>query len=669
VSDIKFEQKLEPLIPASKKLPELTFKAIVIALFLTILLAASNAYLALKIGTTISASIPASVLALGILRFFKQSNVLESNIIQTAASAGEGVAAAVAFVLPAMIILHVWQDFPYWESTLVAMVGGILGVLFSIPLRRVLLDMPGLRFPEGTAIGNVLRSTASGGQYLKQLVQGGAVGSLISLCQTGFKVLSDNIQMWTYTGKSLFGIGIGLTPATFAAGYIIGFEVGISFLVGLILSWLIILPIIASIYGFPHGISAYDAAMDLWSNHLRFVGVGTMIIGGVWTLVRLAKPVIRGLKSSFASLSKAARSQKIRIPRTERDLPIQWVLAGVCILCVLIYALVMYIFVQDVHLHNSTHFLLFAAFCTVLYVLIVGFILATICGYFTGLIGSSNNPLSGVLIIAILLLTSLYMLIFSVDGSNAMRISAAVILIMTVIATIGSIANENIQDLKAGQMVGATPWKQQLMLAIGAVVATLIIAPVLELLFTAYGMAGVFPRPGMDPTQMLAAPQASLMAAVTKGVLMHQLEWAMIITGGIVAVGLIIADEILKRWNVRLPALAVGLAIYLPPEVMTPVIIGSAVSYFVKRSGRKVAATQKGRKEIADARQRGILLACGMVAGSAIMGVVLAIPFAITGSSSALAIVPMGFVGIADILGVISLIALCVWFYRVSRVR
>ncbi|MDO8954538.1 MAG: oligopeptide transporter, OPT family [Gammaproteobacteria bacterium] len=652
----------QPLIPASTILPEFTLKAIILSLILAAILAASNAYLALKLGQTISASIPASVLALGVLRFFKNSNVLESNLAQTAASAGEGVAAAISFVLPAMIVVHAWIGFPYWETTMVTLIGGLLGVLFSIPLRPILLNLPELSFPEGTAIGNVLKASTQGGAHMKYLAQGGLVGAAISFCQDGLQFISDNWQMWTYTRQSLFGIGIGFSPAIVAAGYIVGVQVGLSLLVGVILGWVIVLPGIAFYYHEPHVGAAYDAAMDLWSNHLRFVGVGTMLVGGFYTLAQLAQPILKGFIRSWRAM-KHAKTVVGGLPRTERDLPMPYVLLGSGILALLLLPIIAH-FIVSLHVFDNTFQMLLTTVFSVCYVLIVGFILATICGYFTGLIGSSNNPLSGVLIIAVILLSLLYLVMFhGYTSTHGTSIVAVVILVITVIAAAASIANENIQDLKAGQMVGATPWKQQLMLALGVIVSALIIGPVLDLLFNAYGIAGVYPRPGMDPSQMLAAPQASLMAAVAQGVIMHSLNWSMIGLGGLLAVGVIFVDRYLNTKNMRLPTLAVGLGIYLPPEVITPAVIGALINYAVKRYLRhKVTG-----KLIEDERYgKGVLLACGLVAGSALMGVFLAIPFVIADNSNVWAIVGPNFVMIANILGMGCLIGLCVWLFRVA---
>ncbi len=662
------KQDKSPLIPASQSLPELTLKVIILSIVLAAVLAASNAYLALKIGTTISASIPASVLALGILRFFKNSNVLESNIVQTAASAGEGIASAIAYILPAMIILGIWRYFPYWETVLLTLLGGLLGVLFSIPLRRVLLSMPTLRFPEGTAIGNVLRYSTKGGSHVKSLSFGGLAGALVSLGQTGFKLIADSLQAWFSTGSTLFGIGLGFTPATLAAGYIVGIEVAFSLLAGVIIGWVVLIPLLSHYYGVQLGVSSYDQVMLIWSKHLRFVGVGTMLVGGIWTLSRLLKPVISGLKLSFSTLQKFGDNKK-KVPRTELDLPIHWMLGGTIILTILLFFYLRYAMHESGLLYGS-HFLLFVDFLTVIFIVVVGFLMATICGYFTGLVGSSNNPLSGMLIISLLLLGGVYFILFDIDKTFAHgNVAALMVLVVTVVSAIAAISNENIQDLKAGQMVGATPWKQQFILSIGVVVSALFIGPVLELLFNAYGIGGVFPRPGMDPAQMLAAPQSSLMAAVALGLRGHHaLPWNMVYLGCGVAVLTILMDEYLRvKKNRRLPTLAVGLGIYIPPAVMLPVFIGGLMNYLVKRSVKK--AKKVDPAVVQEKQQRGILVACGLVAGNAVMGVFLAIPFVFLGSSNALSIVPAWFHPIAVVLGFLTLVGLSYWLYAASRVK
>ena len=658
----------KPLIPASESLPELTVKVFVFSIILAAFLAASNAYLALKIGTTISASIPASVLAIGVLRMFKNSNVLESNIIQTAASGGEGVAAAVAFSLPAMILLHVWTYFPYWDVFLITALGGILGVLFSVPLRRVMLNLPTLRFPEGTAIGNVLRASTQRDNQMKLLASGGLVGALISLAQNGLQVIGSQMNLWGKVGTSILGLNLGFSPAPLAAGFIVGFEAGSSILIGFIGGWLIILPWLAMHDGNLHSASSiYSYAMTLWSAKLRYVGVGLMLVGGIWTLFRLIKPVIDSMKVSFGSMSKINKGSSRRLLRTEHDMSFKLVLAGTVVIAVLMFFLMLH-FINSEHLLISDSHALAIAVVTIVYLVVLGFLLATICGYFTGLIGSTNNPLSGVLILALLAIGIIFMFMISPAATSQKgRVAGLMILITTVIATIASISNENLQDLKAGHMVGATPWKQQFILIVGVISSALVVGPVLEMLFRAYGIGGVFPRPGMDPSHMLAAPQAGLMAAVAQGLRTHHLPWNMIIIGGCFAVLCIIGDELLKRRNMRIAVLAVGLGVYLPPEITTPVMIGSLINLFVRLGIKKVQANKERKAELEGKQQSAVLLCCGLVAGAAIMGVLLAIPFMIMGSADALSIVPTSFAPFANFLGLLSLIALVAWIYRTSR--
>ncbi|MCH9769459.1 MAG: oligopeptide transporter, OPT family, partial [Gammaproteobacteria bacterium] len=397
-----------PLIPAEQSLPELTFKVFVLGILLAALLAASNIYLALKLGVTIAASIPASVIAIGVLRFFRRSNVLESNIVQTCASAGEGVAAAISFVLPAMILLRLWNHFPYWETVCITLLGGILGVFYSVPLRRVLLNLPNLRFPEGTAIGNVLRASASGKGQLKLLIQGGSTAGLITFLQTGLKILSSNIQTWTVSNSLVFGMGWGLTPATLAAGYIVGFEVAVSLAVGLAVGWLIILPWLGVHYGWVSRLhNPYLIAQSLWSSKLRYVGVGVMLVGGIWTLFRLLKPLVEGLKISFRAAGKNELMDVAIRLRTDRDMPLGYLATLLSLMAVLVYSYAVY-FLKINDIVSATSFIYYLAFFTLVYILAAGFFVSVICGYFTGLVGSSNNPLSGVLLISILLLGSIF---------------------------------------------------------------------------------------------------------------------------------------------------------------------------------------------------------------------------------------------------------------------
>lgn len=661
-----------PLIPASQNLPEITFKAVVLSIFLVIILAAANAYLGLKVGVTVSASIPAAVISMGVLRLFRKSNVLENNIVQTAASAGEALVAGIAFILPAIIIIKYWAGFRYWDTVMIALIGGILGVFFSVPLRRVLLPHPVLRFPEGTAIGQVLKASTNSGGGLKYLVAGGLIGGLISFCQTGFQVITDEIEIWAKAGTSyVYGFGLGFDPALLAAGYIVGVNVGLSTLVGVIVGWVLGVPIITHLYGTPPG-DAASAAMTVWHTHIRYIGVGTMLIGGFWTLITLIKPIIEGLRSSFASVRAIRKSGQLNIPRTERDIPINYVGWGTLILLVPLSFLLRH-FINDPILHLSIGLQVVTVIIGILFVVFVGFIFSALGGYFAGLVGSTNSPGSALSLSALLLMCLVLLglfgpsIHFAISPSQTLATTALAIIIASILGAANVITNETIQDLKAGQMVGATPWKQQFMLIIGVIVAAFIVPLVLQLLFDAYGIGGVFPHPGMDPAQTLSAPQAGMMAGLAQGVFAHDLPWSMIGTGAIVAIIVITIDHYLRKKGASMPVLAVGLGIYLPLDSSTPFVIGGIASYVIGKllQHRYATSSPADTAALKSGRQRGLILACGLVAGAALMGVILAIPFALAQSTDVLKLVPDSFAPIADVFGTLVVIGLLLWIYHV----
>jgi putative OPT family oligopeptide transporter len=661
----------EPIIPASQSLPEITLRVLVLGTILTIVLAAANAYLGLKVGQTISASIPAAIISMSILRFFRNANVLENTMVQTMASVGEALTAGVAFILPALIILHAWTAFYYWQTVIIALLGGTLGVLFTIPLRRALLIDKTLRYPEGIAISNVLKASANKEKTdLTSLTVGGSVGAVISLCQAGFQVFADNFQYWFQSAGTIFGFGLGLSPALIAAGYIVGINVAISLFIGIVIGWLAGVPILAAIFGLPDAATANDMAIAIWHDHIRYLGVGTMLVGGLWTLVTLLKPIASSLSASFDTMRKThLDAHAPQVIRTERDIPINYVFWGLLALTIPIFFLIICSIMPESTTVSHSFRILLAGFCTI-YVLIGGFIFCSISAYFAGLIGSTNNPVSGLLVSSLLILCLVLLGFFKlVGGINGNELLGVVLAIgsTVIIAAALAISNDTMQDLKVGQIVGATPWKQQAMLMLGVVVSAFIIPPILDLLYNAYGIGGVFPRPDMNKAQMLAAPQAGLMAAVAQGVYNHNLEWSMIIAGAVVAVVCIIIDERLKKFGTRLPVLAVGVGIYLPLDSSVPVVIGGVLAYFIQhrlnqRYKSNDAATQS---KVATHKHRGLLLACGIVAGASIMGVVLAIPFAIKQSSDAIRLMPEQYQYLAGPLGVAVTVLLCAWIYRV----
>ena len=617
---------------------------------------------------TVSASIPAAVISMGILRFFRNSNVLENTMVQIMASVGEALTAGIAFITPALIILHVWEGFYYWQTVAASLIGGIFGVLFTIPIRRCLLNDKTLRYPEGVAIGNVLKASVSKGKDdLKSLTLGGSVGGLIALCQSGFQILTDSFHYWFKASGTIFGFGLGLSPALIAAGYIVGINVSISILVGVLLGWIIGVPTLTWIYGIPQANTVTDMAIMIWREHIRYIGIGTMFVGSMWTLVTLVKPIFHSIVASFEALAAAKLSGQKSILRTEHDMPMNWVMWSALILLIPTFFLIANSIIPD-DAPISSQFRHFLSSISAIYILFGGFVFCSVTAYFAGLIGSSNSPISGMLVSSLIIFCLLLLPIFGSDITSRDAIGVIVAIGSAVIISAGlAISNDTMQDLKVGQIIGATPWKQQVMLILGVIVASFVIPPILQLLYNAYGIGGSFPRPNMDPSQMLAAPQAGIMATVAKGVFTHQIAWGMLSIGAIIAVICIFIDEILKkRFATRLPVLAVGMGIYLPLDATVPCIIGGVLSHLIHHRLNKIYHRGHAEDEVKvnTHRHRGLLLACGIVAGASLMGVILAIPFAIKQSTDALRIMPDAWRSFAGILSVIVTFFLCGWIYR-----
>lgn len=662
----------KPFISSDTILPEITLKALVLGFILTILLCASNAYLGLKVGNTVSASIPAAIIAMGVLRWFKQSNVLENNIVQTMASVGEAVVSGVAFITPAMLILHIWPSFDFVKIFILTVLGGFLGVLTTTLIRRVILDHKELKFPEGTAIGEVLKASAKSAADIKPLVIGGLVGALISFLQDGFQVVSDSFSVWSYRAGSIYGYGLGFSPALFGAGYIVGPGVGFAMLIGCIVGWILGVPLTAAYYGIPHAANATAAANALWSDHIRYIGVGAMLVGGLLTLLTLCKPIYIGVRLSLKNMHDISIDDETAgLPRTEKDISMKILaLVGMGVLILGYF----FLFVMYHHtIHGAGEFFnLVFCLLAIIFAMVFGFIFASLGAYFAGLVGATNCPGSGFLLAGVILFSLISLALFSIFypdvlHSQAMKIAAFILLVNTFISCSISIANDSSQDLKSGRIVGATPWKQEAVLFLGVIIAAVVVGPVLELLYQAYGIGGAFPHPGMPHSQMLSAPQAAMMAAVVKGVLNHDLPWNMVYIGGVLGlIGFFLNGFLMTKGSLRFSVLAMGLGIYLPLDSSVPMILGGFVGYFSIVSLKRKAGRKRfyEDKTIRQRLHSLLLLACGMVAGSSLMGVVLAIPFAIEKSSDALKIVPNSFLPFADILAVLLFIGLCYWFYR-----
>ncbi|MCU0975938.1 MAG: oligopeptide transporter, OPT family [Steroidobacteraceae bacterium] len=625
---------------------QLTLRAVLLSIILTVILAAANAYLGLFAGMTVATAIPAAVVAMGVLRLLGRVSILENNIVATGASAGSSIAAGTIFTIPAIVLLGHWERFDYWWVLAIAGLGGVLGVLFSVPLRRTLILEQKLKFPEGVATAEVLKVSADPGHGLKALGLAALAGAAFKTALSGLKLAPEAFTAARFFGERTIGFfGLNLSPALLAVGYIVGLNIGVLMLSGGVLSWWVFIPVYNTFF-FDHdpalaarlaGAGAGDAAFMIWSAQVRYIGVGAMLVGGLWSLWTLRGSLFSGVKSGLGMASIRAD-----VPHTERDLPMSMILAGIVLFVLPLFALY-YVVVDSLGI----------ALAMAVIMLVAGFVFSSVSGYMAGLVGSSNNPVSGITISTILF-ASLVLLAFLGRGSTVGPVAA--VLIGAVICNSAAIAGDNLQDLKAGQLVGATPWRQQVMLAIGAVSSAAVMAPVLNLLLEAYGIG----TPAREGVTALPAPQATLMASVAKGIFGGGLPWDMIAIGAAVGVVVIIVDEQLKRRHAtwRAPILAVAVGIYLPLELSTPIFAGGVLAWAVDRWHSK----HEPGADLDKLRQTGLLFAAGLIAGEAILGVLLAIPIVATGDAEVIAVAeslrPGQWAGLA------ALTAVAWWMYR-----
>lgn len=616
---------------------QLTFRAVVLAVILAMVLSAANAYLGLFAGLTIATAIPAAVVSMGVLRLLGGGTILENNIVQTGASAGSSIAAGVIFTIPALVIMGYWPDFKYWWVLGIAGMGGLLGVLFSVPLRRSMIVEEPLPFPEGKAAAEVLKAGENPGPGLKILAVSGAIGALVKLAAaSGLRVIPDTWTQSAYLGSSKVTafIGTNLSPALLGVGYIVGLNVGIVVLSGSILSWHIAIPLYqaffsqtdpalaASIVDAPSA----DAAFAIWGAKIRYLGVGAMLIGGIWTLFSLRKSLLGGIKSGFAAARK--NTTGVAVPETERDLPMKWMLVAL-VLCTLPLLGLYQAIVGQWHVSIPMTIIMIVA----------GFLFVSVSGYLAGLIGSSNNPVSGITISTILFASAVLVLLLGKSGlvpvgsGGAPLGAVAAIMIGAVVCCAAAVGGDNLQDLKAGYLVGATPWKQQLMLGIGAFSCALIMAPVLNLLAQAYGIGAPTP----EHPNALAAPQANLMASVARGLFGGQLPWSFIGLGAVVGALVIAFDEWLKKTGkrFRVPVLAAAIGIYLPLELMVPIFLGGLLAHLVERFHKIRADDEDGRDRV---HRPGVLFAAGLITGEALMGIAIAVPIVVSARADVLAL-------------------------------
>ncbi|MDE1959257.1 MAG: oligopeptide transporter, OPT family [Xanthomonadaceae bacterium] len=647
---------------------ELTVRGVILGIVITLVFTAANVYFGLKAGLTFATSIPAAVISMALLKGMGGSSMQENNIVQTLASAA-GTLSAIIFVLPGLVMVGWWQGFPFWMSFGVCALGGILGVMYSIPLRRALVTGSDLPYPEGVACAEVLKvgSSATAGSSAARENRAGLLAVTASaLVSAGFavvvatRVFAGNVAAYFRFGdRGATGADFSLSFALFAVGHLVGLWVGLSMLLGALIGWAGLVPVFTWLH--PATGSASDVAQAMWATRVRFVGAGTIGVAAIWTLARLVQPVVSGLRGAMAAARVRKAGKASTLPRTEQDLPIGLV-GLITLVSLLPIAWMLVHFGLAAGLRAQITLLLIGA---LVFIVLMSFFVSAVCGYMAGLIGSSNSPLSGVGILVVI--AAALLLVLGVAGHLPAGMQPALVayalFVTAVVFAVATIANNNLQDLKTGQLVDATPWKQQVALVIGVIAGAVVIPPVLDLLLKAYGFAGM---PGTNPTQALAAPQAALISALAQGVIEHKLDWSMIGLGAAIGVVIVILDELLGRRgkSARLPPLAVGLGIYLPTSTTLMVVVGAVAGWYFDRRAEHTPKPEA-------TRQLGVLLASGMIVGESLIGVALAALVVFSGKDAPLALVGPGFAGAAVLIGALAfalvMIAMYAWLFRLAR--
>jgi len=625
-------------LPTAGRGVELTLRGLILGALITVLFTAANVYLGLKVGLTFASSIPAAVISMAVLRLFRNATIYENNIVQTVASAA-GTLSSVIFVLPGLVMIGWWTGFPFWLTAGICAIGGVLGVMYTIPLRRALVTNSDLPYPEGVAAAEVLKvgagsradaaeAAADGKAGLAAIVMGSLASAGVALL-TAFKAFAGEVTAFFRIGGAATGIGGSVSMALIGAGHLMGIACGVAMLAGLIIAWGVATPLLTLMH--PAAGPAAEAATAVWKTQVRFIGAGAIGAASLWTLGKLALPVWNGLISALAADRQRRGGQGATLPITERDIPIG--LVGVIIVaCLVPLAALLYAFLAGGALQGLAVPLIAGA---VLYTVIVGFLVAGVCGYMAGLIGSSNSPVSGLCILAVLGAAGLLAVTVKTAAGpeNVPALVAFALFVTAVVLCVATIANDNLQDLKTGQLVNATPWKQQLGLIVGVAVGALIIPPILDLLNRTAGFAGAASVHIAGATP-LPAPQATLISTLAKGALGGHLPLGLLGIGALVGIGLVVVDEILRKTGrYSLPPLAVGLAIYLPSAVTAPVVVGAVAGWLYDRWVAKGPRAQH-------AKHMGVLLASGLIVGEGLFNVALALLVATTNNGS-----PLGFVG------------------------
>ncbi len=622
---------------------EFTLRGILIGVIITVLFTAANVYFGLKAGITFSTSIPAAVISMAILRSLRGATMQENNIVQTVASAA-GTLSSIIFVLPGLVIVGWWNGFPFWISFTICAAGGILGVMYTIPLRRALVTQSDLPYPEGVACAEVLKvgsgaeknedieKVEAGGAGLKAVLWGAIVSAAFYIVVQTRIFASDAVRYFRVGNSGgATGFDFALSFALFAIGHLVGISVGIAMLVGALIAWGWGIPHFTALH--PAAGAAAVVAQAAWSHYVRYVGAGTIGIAAIWTLLTLIKTVVSGLAGAMAAARVRKSGQAHTLPRTEQDIPIG-IVALVSLLCLVPVAWLLWHFAVTSGLGAHVWLLTVGG---VIFIAIMGFLVSTVCGYMAGLIGSSNSPLSGIGILVVVVFALL--LLFEVKGSlpagGGKALVAFSLFVTAIVFAIASIANNNLQDLKTGQLVDATPAKQQWALVVGVIAGALIIPPVLDVVNHAFGFLGA---PGVNPAHALPAPQAGLISALAQGVIQHNIDWGALWVGVLIGIACIVLDAVLRRAvkGARLPPLAVGLGIYLPTASTLMIVVGAIVGWAYNRRAAR------GPKPQAE-QQLGVLLASGLIVGEGLLGVIFAFVIGFSGRPAPIGLVGDGF--------------------------
>jgi putative OPT family oligopeptide transporter len=635
---------------------ELTIRGLILGALITTVFTAANVYLGLKVGLTFASSIPAAVISMAVLSAVKDSTILENNIVQTVASAA-GTLSAIIFVLPGLVIIGWWTGFPFWQSFLICVSGGVLGVLFTIPLRRALVTNSDLPYPEGVAAAEVLRvgsgtrgetkdDTGEARQGLVAVMLGSVASAGLAII-TATRVAAAEVTGFFRLGTmASSGYNIAFSLALLGAGHLVGLSVGMAMLTGLIISWAIAVPILTSMTPAAAGVTLAAHTTTIWRTEVRFIGAGAIAIAAIYTLAKLAKPVVGGLVSTLV----ASRAKNVG-DDLDRDISPQWIYiltAG----CLIIAAYLAYTFANSTVLapHATTLTLIAVPF-----VLLGGFLIAGICGYMAGLIGASNSPISGVGILSVVLCASALVVAVHPTAETRPALVAFALFITAIVFACATISNDNLQDLKTGQLVGASPMRQQIALIVGVGAGAAVIPFVLNLLAKAYGFAGA-PNVNVVSPNPLPAPQATLISALAQGVIGGSLNWKMLGIGALVGVGLILLDEMLgAAHKLRIPPLAVGIGIYLPMSATFAVVVGAVISHWYDKRARQMPNPER-------AERLGTLVASGLIVGESIWGVINAGLIVALSKDAPIGLEPENFAP-APWLGLLLFVAAIVWLY------